>query len=87
MSSTSAFSVFVTCPIGVENLLYQELQALGLNDLRETVTGVLASATERQLYEVNLWSRLANRVLLLVNQSKPGNAHSIYEACVFFGYQ
>lgn len=74
------FSLFITCPAGVESLLKNELQELGLNDLRETVTGVFAEASETQLYQVNLWSRLANRVLLLLKQAKPGNANSIYEA-------
>ena len=72
------FNLFLICPLGVETLLRQELQALGLSDLRETVTGVFATASHQQIYEVCLWSRLANRVLLLLDEAKSGDADHIY---------
>ena len=54
---------FATCPRGLEALLHDELAARELNDVRETIGGVHFRASMRAVYEVCVWSRLANRVL------------------------
>lgn len=71
---------FVTCPSGLESLLKQELMDLGLVNTRETVTGVLCEGKKQDAYTICLWSRLANRVLLLLAEEKSGNAHQIQAA-------
>lgn len=68
---------FITCPAGLESLLKDELQSLGLSDLRETVTGVICRGEAALAYKACLWSRLANRVLLLLAEESSGNAHQI----------
>tara|TARA_R110000787_G_scaffold19297_7_gene58072 strand:- start:3518 stop:5749 length:2232 start_codon:yes stop_codon:yes gene_type:complete len=55
---------FVTCPRGLEGLLVDELNSLGIANTRETVAGVEFRDELKAAYEVCLWSRLANRVLL-----------------------
>lgn len=53
-----------TCPKGLESLLLQECQQLGMQQVRETVAAVQGEASLAELYRLCLWSRMANRVLL-----------------------
>lgn len=54
---------FVTCPKGIEPLLWQELSDLGLSG-KQTTAGVSAKGGLEVGYKICLWSRLANRVFL-----------------------
>ena len=62
MSET--FSLFVTCPRGLEPLLVTELLALGAAEAKERSGGVACSGDRLLAYRACLWSRLASRVLL-----------------------
>ena len=77
--TNSLQKLFITCPAGLENLLRVELEALGLKDLRETVTGVLCRGEPKNIYAICLWSRFANRVLLLLAEENSGNAGQIQQ--------
>jgi 23S rRNA (guanine2445-N2)-methyltransferase / 23S rRNA (guanine2069-N7)-methyltransferase len=57
---------FASCPRGLENLLFQELPALGAEAVRETIAGVYFEGELSVAYRTALWSRLANRVLLQI---------------------
>ena len=72
------YNWFVTCPKGFEELLLDELTALGGNDLRMTTAGVFASGSLELAYTVCLWSRLANRVLLPLARFDVDSADSLY---------
>ncbi|KAA1193900.1 bifunctional 23S rRNA (guanine(2069)-N(7))-methyltransferase RlmK/23S rRNA (guanine(2445)-N(2))-methyltransferase RlmL [Pseudohalioglobus sediminis] len=54
---------FAACPRGLENLLLDELLALGAESARETVAGVYFHGPLSIGYRACLWSRLANRIL------------------------
>lgn len=71
--------LFVTCPAGLEELLGDELREIGISDIKQTVTGIRCEATLDQMYRVCLWSRLANRVLLILAESKPGDSDHLYK--------
>ncbi|MED5557003.1 MAG: bifunctional 23S rRNA (guanine(2069)-N(7))-methyltransferase RlmK/23S rRNA (guanine(2445)-N(2))-methyltransferase RlmL, partial [Pseudomonadota bacterium] len=58
--------LLATCPKGIEGLLADELTALGAEPGKTTVAGVYFSADQATAYRVCLWSRLANRVILLL---------------------
>src|SRR3569623_1841199 len=60
----SSHRFFATTPKGLESLLGAELTALGATELRETRAGVAFVGTLALAYRACLWSRLANRVLL-----------------------
>jgi 23S rRNA (guanine2069-N7)-methyltransferase / 23S rRNA (guanine2445-N2)-methyltransferase len=60
----SELNFFVTCPKGLEYLLEEELQAFGMEPLRNAPAGVWASGPLQAGYRACLWSRLANRVIL-----------------------
>lgn len=69
---------FATCPAGFEHILANELQALktpGIRPLQGQVafTGSLADA-----YRVCLWSRLASRVVLVLDRFVAGSSHELY---------
>src|SRR5580704_757553 len=54
------------CPPGVEQVCAAEIAALGVRVRRTLWGGVEFSATDRQLYAANLWSRTANRIVVRV---------------------
>ena len=59
-------SLFVTCPKGVENLLRDELQALGADSAKASVAACFCECSLEVAYRICLSSRLANRVVLLL---------------------
>jgi 23S rRNA (guanine2445-N2)-methyltransferase / 23S rRNA (guanine2069-N7)-methyltransferase len=65
---------FASCPRGLESLLLEELRQLGAENLRETVAGCGFEATLAVAYRAALWSRLANRILLLLAERLPVDA-------------
>lgn len=70
---------FVTCPKGLEGLLLDELIVLGAENARETVAGVSISGNLELGYRICLWSRLANRVLLVLNRFSVSDAQALYD--------
>lgn len=70
---------FVTCPKGIEGLLLDELTALGAESPRETVAGVSLRGSLELGYRICLWSRLANRVLLVLNRFAVTDAQALYD--------
>lgn len=77
MSDTLEF--FVTCPKGIEGLLLDEVRALGAESAKETVAGVYASGPLELGYRICLWSRLANRVLLVLQRFAADDAQALYD--------
>ncbi|NDL70662.1 bifunctional 23S rRNA (guanine(2069)-N(7))-methyltransferase RlmK/23S rRNA (guanine(2445)-N(2))-methyltransferase RlmL [Vreelandella alkaliphila] len=65
-SQTACLNLLATCPKGIEGLLADELLALGATPGKTTVAGVYFSANLETAYRVCLWSRLANRIILLL---------------------
>ncbi|MCE8001347.1 bifunctional 23S rRNA (guanine(2069)-N(7))-methyltransferase RlmK/23S rRNA (guanine(2445)-N(2))-methyltransferase RlmL [Billgrantia ethanolica] len=57
-------ALLATCPKGLEELLADELRALGAEVGRSTVAGVHFRADRATAYRACLWSRLANRIVL-----------------------
>lgn len=70
MTATSHF--FATCAKGLEPLLFDELQQLGLEQVQQTVAGCRFESDIEGAYRVCLWSRLASRVLLKLGQCEVG---------------
>ncbi|MEZ2746457.1 bifunctional 23S rRNA (guanine(2069)-N(7))-methyltransferase RlmK/23S rRNA (guanine(2445)-N(2))-methyltransferase RlmL [Halopseudomonas bauzanensis] len=70
---------FITCPKGIEGLLLDELRALGADAARETVAGVYAEGDLELGYRICLWSRLANRVLLILERFPASDAQGLYD--------
>jgi 23S rRNA (guanine2445-N2)-methyltransferase / 23S rRNA (guanine2069-N7)-methyltransferase len=76
---TNTFSLFATCPKGLELLLAQELTALGAEPIKEHVAGVSVRASLAVAYRCCLWSRLANRILLPLARFPVASAQELYD--------
>ncbi|MGI0152174.1 bifunctional 23S rRNA (guanine(2069)-N(7))-methyltransferase RlmK/23S rRNA (guanine(2445)-N(2))-methyltransferase RlmL [Pseudidiomarina sp. WS423] len=66
MSAT--LQLFATCAKGLEPLLFDELNQLGITQVRQTAGGCWFDCSLEQAYQVCLWTRLANRVLLKLGE-------------------
>ena len=73
---------FATCPRGLEAALALELTALGVTDARAAEGGVAFEGTHQLAYLVNLWSRLASRVLWQVGFGRYRDQQDIYDAAL-----
>lgn len=72
---------FSTCPKGLEHLLAEELQSLGAENTKESVSIVWFEAELEAAYRACMWSRLANRVVLVLEASSAiETGEDVYEA-------
>ncbi|ETO94538.1 bifunctional 23S rRNA (guanine(2069)-N(7))-methyltransferase RlmK/23S rRNA (guanine(2445)-N(2))-methyltransferase RlmL [Legionella oakridgensis] len=81
------YSLFVNCPKGLEYLLQEELQGLGLQVTRVSPQGVYGEASLAIIYHLCLWSRLANRVQLILFSGQAYNEQTLYKLCHQFPWQ
>ena len=80
-------SLFVSCPKGLEYLLENELKTLGLNVTRVSPQGVYGKADLALVYHLCLWSRLANRVQLILFSGEALNQTTLYNLCHVFSWE
>ncbi|PWB33180.1 bifunctional 23S rRNA (guanine(2069)-N(7))-methyltransferase RlmK/23S rRNA (guanine(2445)-N(2))-methyltransferase RlmL [Pseudomonas sp. SDI] len=73
------FELYLTCPKGLEGLLAEEARGLGLEDVREHTSAIRGDADMETAYRLCLWSRLANRVLLVLKRFNMRNADDLYD--------
>ena len=73
-------SFFATSPRGLEPLLADELVSLGALEARQVPGGVAFPGDWQLCYAVNLWSRLASRVLWRVAEFDYRDEHDLYQA-------
>lgn len=71
---------FATCAKGLEPLLFDELQALGASDVKQTLAGCHFRGEQQTGYRVCLWSRLASRVLLQLDKQAVTNRDELLQA-------
>ncbi|MDP3706370.1 MAG: bifunctional 23S rRNA (guanine(2069)-N(7))-methyltransferase RlmK/23S rRNA (guanine(2445)-N(2))-methyltransferase RlmL [Legionellaceae bacterium] len=81
------FSLFVSCPKGLEYLLEDEVRALGLQVTKVSPQGVYGEANLSVIYQLCLWSRLANRVQLILFSGSAGDQQQIYQLCSSYDWQ
>ncbi|NPA49573.1 MAG: class I SAM-dependent RNA methyltransferase [Thermodesulfobacteria bacterium] len=74
----SIFEIFAVCPPGLEDLLAREIEGLGL-PTRKEIGGCALRGGLRELYLLNLWSRISNRVLLKVGSFKATTFRELVE--------
>ena len=75
------YSLFVSCPRNIEYMLEEELTALGLNVTKVSPMGVYGSADLATIYDICLWSRLANRVQLILFSGVVDNLTTLNQLC------
>jgi 23S rRNA (guanine2445-N2)-methyltransferase / 23S rRNA (guanine2069-N7)-methyltransferase len=81
------YSLFISCPKGLEYLLEIEVKALGLTVTRVNPQGVYGEATIGVIYQLCLWSRIANRVQLVLFNGNTANEQAIHQLCTEFHWQ
>ncbi len=72
------YSFFAPTPKGLESLLLAELSGLGAMEVKETRAGVSFSGPLNLAYRACLWSRLASRVLLPLNNFTAATPEALY---------
>ena len=75
---TDALEFFATAPRGTTDLLLAELRALGIEDCKETIGGVAFRGPLAHGYRACLWSRVANRVLLILARFPAADGDQLY---------
>ena len=71
---------FVTTPKALEGILTDELRALSITHTKPTIAGVAFSGDLEMAYRVCLWSRVANRVLLVLSAFEVRSQDDLYRA-------
>ena len=72
------FELFAACPRGLEAALVGELESLGAADCRALGGGVLFRGDRAVAYSVNLWSRLASRVMRAIGRRRYRDDDDLY---------
>lgn len=70
---------YATTALGMEELLTQELKALGIDVLKTSRAGVQFQGTLEAGYRACLWSRIANRILLPLKTFTAADADQLYQ--------
>lgn len=73
------YTLFASCPRGLETILSQELQQQGAHNLSHIDGGVYAQADLATVYRANLHSRTAGRILLQLAQAPVRNENDLYQ--------
>ena len=79
MSVNQTFSFLATCARGFESFLESELRSLGIVNTQVSNGGVVFDAHLKDAMKLCLWSRLANKVEVLVGECYAPNEEAIYE--------
>lgn len=78
MTTDNLLEIHLSCPKSLEELLLAEAQELGLQNARQRPALVSGQGTLETAYRLCLWSRLANRVLLVLTRFPVRSADELY---------
>ncbi|MFT4058190.1 MAG: bifunctional 23S rRNA (guanine(2069)-N(7))-methyltransferase RlmK/23S rRNA (guanine(2445)-N(2))-methyltransferase RlmL [Legionella sp.] len=81
------YSLFISCPRGLEYLLEEEVKVLGLKVTRVSPQGVFGEGSLQTIYQLCLWSRIANRVQLILFSGYVRNEQAVHHLCTEFHWQ
>jgi 23S rRNA (guanine2445-N2)-methyltransferase / 23S rRNA (guanine2069-N7)-methyltransferase len=81
------FPLFATCARGTEDLLAEELEALGCARIRRDRGGVRFSANLDEALRASLWTRIAMRVLFPLGEFEAHGADGLYEAAALVPWE
>lgn len=76
---TDKMEFFATCPKGFEQILSDELSALGIPHVRPLRGQVSFGEELADAYRACLWSRMASRVILVIGRIDASDADALYE--------
>ncbi|MDP3902542.1 MAG: bifunctional 23S rRNA (guanine(2069)-N(7))-methyltransferase RlmK/23S rRNA (guanine(2445)-N(2))-methyltransferase RlmL [Methylococcaceae bacterium] len=73
------YQLFATTPKAMETILTDELRALGISQIKATMAGVAFQGDLETAYRACLWSRTANRILLVLNSFTVKSQQDLYD--------
>lgn len=76
----SQHAFFVSCSKGIESLLEAELRSFGIAAIKPGVAGLHCTASLESAYRILVFSRLCNRVILLLAEGPVQSADDLYAA-------
>ncbi|MGZ5010298.1 MAG: bifunctional 23S rRNA (guanine(2069)-N(7))-methyltransferase RlmK/23S rRNA (guanine(2445)-N(2))-methyltransferase RlmL [Methylobacter sp.] len=76
---TTTYQLFATTPKAMETILTDELQALGVKNIKATMAGVAFQGDLTTAYRACLWSRTANRILLVLSSFEVKTQDDLYK--------
>ena len=79
---TDVITWLATCPKGMEQLLADELEAIGASEIKQTVAAVHFQGSLKIAYKACLWSRIANRILMPLLSFKLDSTDDLYKHSV-----
>ena len=74
----STYDLFATTPKAMETILTEELKTLGINNIKATMAGVAFQGDLETAYRACLWSRTANRILLVLSSFEVKTQEDLY---------
>src|SRR5665811_1191397 len=74
----STYQLFATTPKAMETILTEELKTLGINNIKATMAGVAFEGDLETAYRACLWSRTANRILLVLSSFEVKTQEDLY---------
>ncbi len=69
----------VKTSFGLEDLLVEELKSLGAENVEKGVRVAIVEGDQRLMYKINLWSRIALRVLKPIKKFPVKSEHQLYD--------
>ncbi len=72
------YQLFATTPKAMETILAEELQALGIKQVKPTLAGAAFEGDLETAYRACLWSRTANRILLVLSSFEVKTQDDLY---------
>jgi 23S rRNA (guanine2445-N2)-methyltransferase / 23S rRNA (guanine2069-N7)-methyltransferase len=72
------YQLFATTPKAMETILTDELQTLGITNIKATMAGVGFQGDLETAYRACLWSRTANRILLVLSSFEVKTQEDLY---------
>ena len=94
MNSKPRLSTYwVTCADGLETLLQEELEGLGVQNIERLPGRLIFKGSLEQAYRICMWSRLASRVLMPIHTYELERHHDardvaeeLYEGAISFDW-
>lgn len=73
------YQLFATTPKAMEGILANEIEALGGQNVQQKLAGVAFKGDLAMAYKACLWSRTANRILLLLSSFEVKSQQDLYD--------
>ncbi len=86
-AQNSGFSFVLTCQSGLESLVKRECEKQGLENICGQDRLVKCQGTEKNMYELLIWSRFANRVYLSIREASIQDFDSLYTLLSSIGWE